>query len=389
MSVNSDNKRSGVVDTSRPYELKYDRSKCTDLETRLTPNIKEARRVGLTIMFGFQYGTHHLEPYRKYRSSTEGLAQYTCCPIEETYITGQHVGKWAVTLAERGADGMLIDMEMYHSDKAGYYWPDQASCVCDECFKTYLREYAIDWETVFNQVPAEERGKWISEQQAEVHYRAFAAQRIVAMYDSIRDRCQKINPTFFFGVAPGLMHLPGVGRGLGTPVVPCLVFSEHEYNHGPYRGSYISTERGEYLPMLFLCGAYVAAQPPQKLANSALQGSLYCDGWWAYYGSALLNNTGVSEAPWTGYGRVLGTTARDYLDLITATHTRIDKLLNSPKSQWPARQDGKLLSLEAKVAEAKAQSEAAGTNSDEAAKALAEVSNELKRYVELVQMGGY
>ena len=377
MTVNSDNTRSGVVDTSKPYELKHDRSKSIALETRLAPNIKEARRLGLTLMIGFQYGTHHLEPYRKYRSTTDGLAQYTCCPIEETYITGQHVGKWAVKLAEGGADGMVIDMEMYHSDKANYYWPDQASCVCDECFKIYLKTHAGDSEAIFKKVPAEGRAQWLTDQGAEEHYRAYAAQRIEAMYDSIRARCQKINPAFFFGVAPGWLHLPGVERGLGTTSVPCLVFSEHEYHHGPYRGSFVNTKRiRETMPALFLCGAYVAVQTPDEMAGNMVQSSLYCDGWWPWYGTALLKDDLPGD-----YGRVEGTSAGDYLDLIAATHARIDKLLNSPQNQWPARRDGKLRWLKAKVAKAEAESDAAKTKSDEAAKALAEVNKNLENYL--------
>lgn len=102
MSVNSDDKPSGVVDTRKPLEAKFDRSKSTDLERRMAPNLKEARRIGLKLMIGFQYGTHHLEPYRKYRSLHDGLAKITCCPIDEEYITGQHIGKWAIKIAQGG-----------------------------------------------------------------------------------------------------------------------------------------------------------------------------------------------------------------------------------------------------------------------------------------------
>ena len=374
MGVNSDNTRSGAVDTTGPLELKRDRSKSTDLETRLGPNVEEARRVGLAFMVGWQYGSQHLEPYRKYRSPKGQPAKITCCPIEETYITGQHVGKWAVKIAEGGADGMVIDMEMYHSDTA---WP-QGPCTCDDCFAAYLKSYARSWRTTYDRVAAETRGSWLADQKADEHYAAYAAKRIEALYNCIRRRCQEINPAFFFGMAPQLHHLPGVVRGLGTASAPCLVLSEHEYNHGPYRGSFIGVrDVRRQLPALFLCGAYVAVQPPQMLAESALQSSLYCDGWWAYYGTALLSDVGVSKAPWTGYGRVPGTSARDYLDRIAATHAKLDTLLQTPNSQWPERRDGKLAWLKARVAEAKD------------AKALAEAKADLERYMVLVRMGGY
>ena len=384
MTVNTDDRPSGVVEATQPLVAKHDRSKSTALATRLAPNLAAARRVGLGFMVGWQYGTHHLEPYRKYRSSKGGLAERTCCPIEEAYITGQHVGKWAVKIAEGGADGMVIDMEMYHSDHAGYY----GSCVCNDCFSTYLKRYAKNRQTAYDKVPAEGRGKWLTARKADEHYAAFAAKRIEAMYDSIRRRCQKINPTFFFGIAPMLHHLRGVERGLGTASVPCLVFSEHEYHHGSYRGSFIGTKHiRQNLPALFLCGAYVAVQTPEGLANNTVQSSLYCDGWWAWYGTALLTNIGPGEAPLRPYGRVAGTSARDYLDRITAAHTKLDKLLASPKGQWPERQDGKLRWLEARLA--KAEAEAAKTKSAETANALAEAKAALDRYTALVRMGGY
>ena len=384
MGVNNDGKRLGAVDKTRPLDPKHDRTKSTALETRLAGNVAEARRVGLVLMVGWNYGTHHLEPYRKYRSAKDGLAQVTCCPIEETYIAEQHIGKWAVRIAEGGADGMIIDMEMYHSDKSGYH----GSCVCDECFRTYLKRYAGSWQAIFDKVPAEGRGKWLTKQGADEHYSAFAIKRIEAMYDSIRRRCQEINPTFFFGIAPMMYHLPGVERGLGTATVPCLVFSEHEYHNGPYRGSFIGTRDSRiYLPTRFLCGTYVAVQSPEKLAGSLLQACLYCDGWWAWYGEALLTDTGAGEAPGVPYGRVAGTSARDYLDRITAAHARVDQLLAAPQDQWPERRDGKLEMLQAKVAAARLEAET--TESPDADEVVAEAEAELEKYMKLVRMGGY
>lgn len=374
MRVNTSDTPSGVVDKTKPLDVRHDRSKSTNLETLLAPNLKEARRAGIALMIGFQFGTHHLEPYRKYRSFKEGLAKITCCPLEETYIPGQHVGKWAVMLAEGGADGMTLDMEMYHSDKSNYPGP----CVCDECFKIYLKQYARNWKTVYDKVPAEGRAPWLTGQKAADHYAAFAAKRIEAMYDSIRRRCQEINPTFFFGIAPMLHHLPGVERGLGTASVPCLVWDEHEYQHGPYRGSFIGTQHiHQNLPALFVSGAYVAVQPPEMMAKNVLQSCLYTDGWWPWYGTALLNNPGAGEASLKPYGRVKGTSARDYLDRITASHAKLDELLALPKDQWPPREDGKLNWLKKRLSEVKD------------AKTRAEIKADLDKYMGYVRMGGY
>ena len=138
-------------------------------------------------------------------------------------------------------------------------------------------------------------------------------------------------------------------------------------------------------PLQRLCR--LIAQPPRMLADNALQSSLYCDGWWAWYGTALLTDVGAGEAPLLPYGRVEGTSARDYLDLLTAAHARLDELLASPRDTWPARQDGKLKWLQAKLDQAKLQ--AAQTDSDETAQALTAAGAAWKDYLELVRMGGY
>ncbi len=384
MTVNTNGEPSGVVDATKPQKPEHDRRQSTDLEARLKPNVEEARRDGLALMIVWKYGSHHLEPYRKYRSPKGALAKTTCCPLDETYIGGQHVGKWAAQIAKGGADGMVIDMEMYQSDTS---WPE-GPCMCDDCFNTYLKAFAANPQALYDGVPAEGRGAWLQSQKAEEHYAAFAAQRTEALYDSIRRRCQEINPAFFFGVAPQLHHFPGVERGLGTASVPCLVFSEHEYTHGAYRGSFLSVKDiRQNLPALFLCGAYVAVQPPDMLANNAIHSSLYCDGWWAWYGTALLTDTAAGQSPPPPYGRFGKTSARDYLDRITAAHGELDKLLKLPQDQWPPRQDQRLPWLKAQVAEAKARADA--EKSPDAQKALAEAQAELQKYETLSRAGGY
>ena len=379
MGPNTDDTPSGVVDTSKPLALKHDRSKSTALETRLAPNIAEAHRVGLHFFVNWKYGTHHLEPYRKYRSPTKGVAKYTCCPIDETYIAGQHVGKWAVKIAEGGADGINIDTEMYHSDTAEY--PDP--CVCDDCFATYLKRYATNWKAVYDSVAADERGKWLVDRGAldnlinpwwgDSHYVMFAAKRIEKLWDGVRRRCQAVNPTFVLARYGVFGRLPGMERGLGTPSVPCPMFAGSEYPHGPYRGSFLSKKQIVVgMPMLYVCGTYIKAQPPEMVAKSALQASLYTDGWWAWYGTSLLQDDLPGD-----YGRAANTSRSDYLDRIKAVHAEIDRILASPKDQWPEREDGKLNWLKKRVAEAK----------DD--KARAEIQAVLTRYMGYVRQGGY
>jgi hypothetical protein len=380
MGPNTNDARSGAIDMGKPVAVKYDRTKSTDLDTRMAPNVAEAHRVGLAFYVGWKYGTHHLEPYRKYRSPTKGLATYSCCPLDEAYIGGQHIGDWAVKIAEGGADGINIDVEMYHSDTQSYYSP----CVCDDCFGTYLKEFATDWQTFFETVPADERGQWLVDRGAldnlsnnwwgGSHYATFAAKRVERVWDGIRRRCQAVNPAFVLARYGVFDDLPGMERGMGSSSVPCPVFNGNEYHHGPYRGSYGNMQRiAGNLPVLYLSGIYVKSQPPEMLTQSALQASLYTDGWWAWYGSALLQDNLPGD-----YGRFAATSRRDYLDGITAVHAKIDKLLALPRSQWPKRLDGKLNWLRARVD--KAEVKAAQTPSATALDALGEARTDLANY---------
>ncbi len=322
---------------------------------RLADNVAEAHRVGLHLLVTWKYGTNHQEPYRRYRGLDGVLAEKSCCPLDTEYI-GRHIGRWAVALAQGGADGMIIDTEMYESDAGGYY---AGPCVCDDCFANYLKTYATgDWESLYNSIPADERGTWLARQGDDEHtarwwdgvgsllgvtshYAQRMAQRIAAQYDPIRAQCQKINPLFLFGHAPKWDHLPGLEKGLGTPAVPCLIFGENEYHDGPYNHSYIAQQtwiqpRG--VSALVLPGAYVYVQSPEKLCKSALLSSLYCDGWWTWYGTALLMQPDAiapfEELP-GGYGRYKGTTAWDYLDRIFVMHRQLERLMTRPRESWP------------------------------------------------------
>ena len=386
MGPNSDGDADSTTLNPRTVDPKHDRSRSTDLEQRLAPNVAAARRYGLKLLVGWKYGTHHLEPYRKYRGPDGKVARRSCCPLDETYIAGQHVGRWAVRAAELGADGINIDIEMYQSDAASYPGP----CFCDDCFATYLAAFARDPQGLYDGVPPEQRGRWIADRQG-THYAAFAARRVEALWDGIRRRCQAVNPAFIMAQYHTLEALPGMERGLGTSSVPCPLLDAHEYHHGPYRGSFIGVKRvRENLPVLFVSGLYVKVQSPQQFAASALQACLYTDGYFAWYGTALLNAVGPGEEKEIlpgPYGRWGTSSAADYLDRLAATHARLDTLLAAPRDTWPERVDGKLLALQEKARAAEA--ERARSETAETRQAAEEAAQELKRYMGLVAQGGY
>lgn len=396
MNVNSDGDPDGTTLDLRTIAPKHDRTRSTDIETRLAPNVAAAREYGLTLLVGLKYGSNHLEPYRKYRGADGKLAKRSCCPLDETYIAGPHVGNWAVRAAQLGADGVNIDIEMYHSDASSYPGP----CYCDDCFAIYLAAFARDSRRLYDQIRPEDRGRWIAERQGHdyghgrwggTHYVAFAARRIEALWDGIRRRCQAINPAFVLAQYHMLEAMPGMERGLGTADVPCLMLSAHEYHSGPYRSSYISKNRiREHLPVLFVSGLYVNVQWPERFAENALRSCLYTDGYFVYYGSALLNfpSPGQEKKAFPGgYGRWGNSSAAEYLNELADAHTHIAELLVAPPDTWPKRIDGKLRMLQERLQTA--ESEAEANPSAESQRAVEDTRKELGRYRDLLDQGGY
>jgi len=223
----------------------------TALEKELSGNVEESRRVGIPLLIRWQYGSTHQEPYRTFCAPSGHLYEQSCCPLDEQYIE-RHIGRWAAAIARGGADGMLIDTEMYESDETGYSGP----CVCDDCFYVYLKEFAKGGRVLYDQIQPQRRGLWLNANEVSEHYGLCQNNRIAALYDEIGQRCQAINPAFIFAHAPGTRHLAIIMRGLGTSSLPCLVFSEYEYSRGIGARSYAEVERirRESMPALYLCG---------------------------------------------------------------------------------------------------------------------------------------
>jgi hypothetical protein len=310
------------------------RNTAPELVDRLTRNVAEARLRGLKVLAKWQYGSTHQEPYRKYREGGGTLHDRTCCPLDEDYVE-RHVGRWAVKAAQLGADGFVFDTEMYESDTTTYPGP----CFCDNCFKQYLKDHTKNWQSQFDKIQPEQRGAWINDQDSTVIYAKYNTKRIEALYARLRVRCQAINPAFLFGYAPFFNSFAGLTGGLGTASNPCLVFSEQEYTSGPNPQSLANVQRirSEGIPARYLSGLMVFQQAPDTFAKNALVGSLYGDGWWAWYGGALLNNPGLDKpiAFKSPYGRAKDTTAAQYHDALAAAHAKLDVLIGAKPDSWP------------------------------------------------------
>ena len=297
------------------------------IENRLAPNLAAARQAGLRFFVAWCYGSHHQDPYRRYRGLTTGtMAKMTCCPLDAEYVE-RHIGRWARAAAKGGADGFLIDNEMYESDDSNY---NGGPCVCDDCFMTYVKTFSEQWRFIYERLSDEARGVWLQANHADEHYARFTASRIEGIYDKIKHGCEQINPAFIMAKYHVFDDMPGLERGLGSSSIPAPLLSASEANLGPnaWGEKLYRRAREEGFPLLYACGAYPNAQSPERLCDSALLSSLYYGGWFLWHCHALLPDE-------DGYARFQGASAQDYLDRITAMHKRLDQLLKQPRSQWP------------------------------------------------------
>ena len=310
------------------------RNTAPELEDRIKRNVAEARQHGLLLFAKWQFGSTHIEPYRRFRGANGMLHERSACPLQPGYIE-RHVGRWALASATLGADGFTFDTEMYESDGTGY----PSACYCDSCFKLYLQTYSTDWESHYARISAERRGEWIEANVATRHYAQAQRQHLIKQFDVIRDNCRKVNPDFLFAYAPFVGYLSGLTHGLGTPSKPVIVWSEREYTGGPGGRTvdFLELIRDQKLPVFYVAGHMLWYQNPQVLTDNALEAALYTDGWWAWLGTAILANIGTDDpvAFKSPYGRAQGTTAMQYLDAIKAMHDRLDALLQQGPEQWP------------------------------------------------------
>ena len=296
-----------------------------DIEKRLPANIAAARDAGLRLLVAWCYGSHHQDPYRRYRGLHSGrLARMTCCPLDEAYIE-RHIARWARAAAAGGADGFLIDNEMYESDDANHHGP----CVCDECFGTYVKTFSEQWRFIYERLSDEDRGVWLQANRADEHYARYAAGRLARLYDGIKRSCAQINPTFVMAKYHVFDDMPGLERGLGSSRIPAPLLSATEYRNGPNAWGaklYLRAVR-EGFPLIYVPGAYIGSMSPAKLADSALLSALYYGGWFLWHSGPLLSEEHAD--------RFEGAPARDYLERITAMHQHLDRLLARPRDQWP------------------------------------------------------
>jgi hypothetical protein len=207
-----------------------------------------------------------------------GITQpHTPCPVDETYWR-KVVFSRCVKLAELSRTrpslrGVVLDLEMYGADHAGYVAP----CACEACRRgagSSKPAALLDW------------------QRREVERIAHELQRAV----------HRVNEKFQFAA----MHLEepfpfheGLALGLGTPDVPVIVAAERTYAAGYTPDVDATRERLKRIGthVRYLGGLSLTHHPAEQVAPQLYALGSHGDGFWLYTLASLAAPTEqVAEA---------------------------------------------------------------------------------------------
>ena len=298
-----------------------------------------ADRAGIALMIGRQYGTNHADPYRRFRPMFGDLHKRSGCPLDREYLQ-RHMFQYVPEILEidRRADcridGFHMDFEMYGSDDTYYGSP----CVCDDCFRRYLRRTRPSADQLFQTIQPGSRGSWLKSKSLAGHYAAWFELRIGRQYEELQRQAHRRKPEFLFSYAPFFRWLPGLTRGLGTPQVPCLVFSELEYKTGVTDAALRMKDaiRARGFPGIYLPGLWLQWHRPDAVARSALRGLVGGDGMWLWDATGLWRYPERDNPKAYGtYGRAKNTSAEDYSRAIQAARKQAAEGRGNPNATIP------------------------------------------------------
>lgn len=242
---------------------------------------------GLKVLASWAYGSDE-----RYANTTFGTYQpggreiwkRTPCPQSRDYWD-RVVGDRAVSAAEAGLTGMVVDMEMYGADAARYPGP----CYCDSCWGGFVEEH-LEGVTA-TEIALRDRPSWMHANGLTRDYARHQEIVVTSILRSITRRVRAVKPDFLLGNMLDPESLPGLARGLGTPTMPALIFSELEYqgNLGgmPERQFQL---RSEGYPALYAPGLWPKPVRADAVAGLIREAGVSSAGYWIW--SALAFTTG-------------------------------------------------------------------------------------------------
>ena len=242
----------------------------------------------------------------------------TPCPLSKEYWN-RVVGDRAVVAAELGLTGLVVDMEMYGADSTQYAGP----CYHDGCWNTFVDEYLKDSQA--RKIPLDDRPTRIAQSNLYKDYSRWQEREVSAILREIEKRVHGVNPDFILGYMLAIEPLAGLARGVGTPDMPCLIFSELEYKGsiGGVAGRVKSLKKLGY-PALYVPGFWTRF-PPSQYPDLVKQVGPTTGGYWIWNLGAFAN-WGVEE-----YDHAKGYSNEDYWKAYRESNDLLTKILASGK----------------------------------------------------------
>ena len=234
--------------------------------------------------------------YRRCVSVHGRQTKVTPCPLDEGYwdrLMLPLLKTMAKIEKEVGCSGgASLDMEFYAGDFDGGFTYNKTAiqgCYCDYCFGSFLESRGENISPA--KIAFSHRAPYIRQHYSISDYLDFLESKLTVKTRSIAQQVRQIKPDFLMGVLPGMRnwYLRGIARGLSSPGLPVMIFSEAEYSDG------FNSKTVEQLTWLekedidaFLLGGLTLNRfsgigigaKAAELANKA-------DGYWIYHGQVL------------------------------------------------------------------------------------------------------
>ena len=209
----------------------------------------------------------------------------TPCPLSEEYWN-RVVGDRAVVAARAGLTGLVVDMEMYGGDSTRYPGP----CYCDRCWGGFVHEHLEGVQA--EDIALADRPAWIAGNGLTADYARRQELEVMRILRGLRERVRAVRGDFLLGNLLDPESLPGLARGLGTPTMPTLIFSELEYR-GNITGvaGRVAQLRNLGYPALYVAGFWPQPVLPQDLPHLIRDGAPQCAGYWVWCALAYDDKT--------------------------------------------------------------------------------------------------
>lgn len=280
-----------------------------DLGSQLTKAYKEVlddvdefvEKTGKKVFLKISYAGGLPVANNKYRNYHPGVSHDLNfpCPLSEEYWQAQIIDVLTIAAPHSGVCGAVIDLEMYSGGGTTKQTRYSSPCVCDSCVEKFNTEKPSVAAEVLKETEKEQRQLFLKQKGLYDEYAAWQKTNVTRIANGVRTALQEINPQFILGYMPQIEWLAGVTEGLGTEVMPAIIFSEVEYrgNVDSVYGN-ASVIKAKNLPAVYVTGLWANESTAISVSNiteKAVEAAVNSLGYWIYSSGELRNGGKMSE----------------------------------------------------------------------------------------------